>query len=266
MPNNLLSSSPYTWSGLSDASIRPTLIAIQTSSGTFRPATTDDFGVSLEMSGITLKMGAEVGVTGNSGLGLDVLSYLGYNAVPVVIVSGGAGGGGTSFPQVGITGSSGLAVNVVNAGGLNSFAVAITSGMSSSTSFPQVGITGSNGLAASILSTNGVNALAVFNPSGDSVKPSIPPTQGTYAIPLTGIGVFGNYSSTITNVNGTVSISIETDSLNTDRVYYAFSGTATTGQAWELRGDKGFELSSTTGIFFAQATSGQRVMVHFQSY
>jgi len=100
-----------------------------------------------------------------------------------------------------------------------------------------------------------------------SNKPALPVSQGTYGISLTGTGSFSNYSSSIPTATGAVvSLSVEPHSDNNDIIYYAFSGNATTGNAWEIRGDRTFEIVNNSSLFFAQRTSGQIVMVHFQTF
>lgn len=138
-----------------------------------------------------------------------------------------------------------------------------------------VGITGANGLSVNVISASGFNAFPVIiasgsfptAPSTQGIKPALPSNYFTYGINLTGTGSFSNYSSLIPNINGNpVNMSVEPDSDNVDKVWYAFSGTSSTGQAFELRGDKTFEVSGTTSLFLAQASSGNRVMIHCQIY
>lgn len=131
-----------------------------------------------------------------------------------------------------------------------------------------VGISGSNGATLDVISIGGVNGLAVTMPSGVQTQPDLPISHGVYGIDLTGVGVFSNYASVsplASGANVTI-LSVEPDSSNSRPVWYAFSGTASTGQAWEMRGDRTFELASNRVLFFAQATGNQRVMVHFQTY
>ncbi len=193
------------WTGAADLSLRPTMMVVRDGSG-FRPVDASELfraSISGQVSVTGIVTVDAVGITGNGGVALDVVNVSGFNAVPVFIVSGGAGGG------------------------------------SSSVNFPAV----------------------------QATKPALPLNYGTYGINLTGIGVFGNYSTIIPNVTGNpLSLTVEPDSDNGGKVYYAFSGTASTGQAFELRGDKPFDVSGTTSIFFAQVSSGNRVMVHFQVY
>lgn len=136
-----------------------------------------------------------------------------------------------------------------------------------------VGITGESAIPLNVVAVSGFNAIPVFIVSGStggggsSSTPAMPTSFGVYAISLTGNAVFSNYDSIIPIVDGSpIVLSVEPDSENTDKIYYAFSGTATTGNAWEIRGDKVFEVFSTTGVFFAQATGLNRVMVHYQQY
>lgn len=186
----------YSWSTLEDSTLRGTICVIQTASG-FRPATAADFGSSLSTSGITLNMGAEVGITGRDGTPMDVRTVSGFNAIPVFIVSGGAGGGGG--------GSS-------------------------------------------------------------SLTPVVPVDQATYSFPLISGSTFSNYIGSVPNINGIVSVSVEPDSANSDPIYYAFSPAATTGTAWEIRGDRTFEVSGTTAVYFGAITSTDRVRVHYSKY
>ena len=94
----------------------------------------------------------------------------------------------------------------------------------------------------------------------------LPLSQGTYGLNVTGI-TFSNYTGVAPEISGTrVSISMEPHSQNTQPVYYAFSGTATTGNAWELRGDRTVEVSTNTEIFFASQSGIQKVMVHYRVF
>lgn len=217
-------STPFSpvWSGISDSSIRPTLICIKDAGGSgYRPASPSDFGGSATISGSVAVTGVvavdAVGITGRNGLVLDIFTANSLGQLPVLATQSGTWN---------VSAQNGLGVNAAQSGNWN------------------VGITGTV-----------------------PTKAGLPISQNVYAINLTGNAVFSNYASVIPNVNGNpISLSVEPDSDNNFKVYYSFSGTATTGQAWELRGDKTFELSSTTGIFFAQASGGNRIMVHYQQY
>lgn len=163
------------------------------------------------------------------------------------------------------------AFNIVFSGGVSITGVV---------SVDAVGITGKNGVVMDVQSVSGFGAIPVFLASGSlgsssapvavqATKPSLPNSFQVYAISLTGSGVFSNYASSIPNVTGNpVTFSVEPSSNNTDTVYYSFSGTASTGNAFELRGDKTFYVSATTGVFFAQSTSGgfNKVMIHIEVY
>lgn len=227
---------------------------------------------------------SQFAITGTNTLPLDVYSVSGFNAIPVIFASGKFPGGGSSssFQQIGITGSNAVAADVFNVSGFNAIPVIIASGglgSSSSSSQPQVGISGfvsgfmlpvsgavmiksSANVTLSITPYNNVNAMPVVVLSG--AQPTPPSMQGAYAITVTGSN-FSNYASVVPNVDGYLSMSFETASTNTGPIWYSFSGGATTGNAWELRGDRTFSMLSTTGIFFGSKNT-QTVMVHYQKY
>lgn len=130
---------------------------------------------------------------------------------------------------------------------------------------------GGGGLVSGTVSISGIvpisGAFGVAITGTTTVKAALPFTSFTYAINITGANIFSNYASQIPNVNGNpLSLSIVPDSTNSDRVFIAYSGGATTGNAFELRGDKSVEVGSTTGIFFGQDTGTNRVMILCQVY
>lgn len=165
--------------------------------------------------------------------------------------------GVVAVDAVGITGRNGLVLDVFTANSLGQLAVLATQSGTWN-------VNTQNGVGVNAAQSGNWNVGLTGN---SATKPGLPLSQQTYAINLTGTAVFSNYTSVIPNVNGNpIMLSVEPDSDNNFKVYYAFSGTASTGQAWELRGDKTFELSSTTGIFFAQSQGSNRVMIHYQQY
>lgn len=241
MKNPLVSSTDRVhplWSGTTDYTLRPTMMVVRDVSG-FRPVDASEL-FRADISGTVSVTGIvavdAVGITGQNGVIFDVIPNVnGRSAISVLSTQSGNW-------QVGVTGSNGLSINPFLVSGFNAIPVFLASG--------------------SLGSAGGSSAPAV-----QATKPALPNNYGTYGINLTGIGVFSNYSTIIPNVTGNpLSLTVEPDSDNGGKVYYAFSGTASTGQAYELRGDKPFDVSGTTSIFFAQVSSGNRVMVHFQVY
>lgn len=224
------SSIPFSplWSGITDSSLRPTLMCVVDGSG-YRPATASELtratvSGDIQITGVVTVN--SVGITGRNGNILDVFTSNGVGNLPTVTTQSG-------FWRVGITGAGGLGADVVSISGRNAIAVFLQSG-----------------------STGG----------GSSIAPK-PTTQGVYAIDITGTN-FDNYASVSTLGSGAsvTMMSVEPDSRNTFPVYYSFSGTATTGQAWELRGERTIEVNSTRDIFWSSASGTQRVMIHFQNF
>jgi len=134
-----------------------------------------------------------VGISGTTGLAIQVISSNGYNSIPVMITSGDIELGSLSVAQsgawsvlaaqsgtwnitdlspqtkVGITGVTGLGVDVVSAGGYNSIPTIITSGTVTATlsnGATKVGITGVTGLGVDVTLAGGYNSLASIVTSG----------------------------------------------------------------------------------------------------
>jgi hypothetical protein len=247
------------WSGIADSALRPALmVAMQEDGSGYRPVLASELFKS-SVSGSVNVTGVvavdAVGITGQNGLGVDVIPVNGLNSLVAVISSG-----------VVVT-SGNITVGNVAAGQSGSWIV---------------GVTGANGLPINPTLVSGFNAIPVFLASGGlgggsssstvtnivAIKPALPSVSNvTYAINITGNGTFSNYFDQIPLITGSpVTLSIEPDSNNSDPIYIAFSGTATTGNAYELRGDKSIDVSGTAAVYFAQATGSNRVMVLVQAY
>lgn len=256
-------------------------------------------GGSVNQVGITGTDGSPVKVTGNAMRVFvdNQISVVSGNIVitsgnihitdPVIPISGNIviSSGFISVDAVGISGVSGVALDILNSGGFKS-ALVLSQGLRASgftgVPFPTVGGTIVKSNVSGIYPDNTVQPF-LSDQFGNmfislatslshlidsmSTRPVAPLTKGVYGLSLTGVGVFDSYSGiTPLIIGNVVSLSIEPDSSNTDKVFYSFSGTATTGQAWELRGERTFEISSNREVFIAQASSGQRVMFHFQTF
>lgn len=243
----------------------------------------------------------QVGITGLTGTGLDIVNASGYRAIPVILASGSISASiSNNVTRVGITGSNGLSADIATVSGYQAIPVFIVSGQgagggASSTMVQGVSGSGVSGnmpnpvlggslvdFSTASLNDNTLTVLrsdiagnlwvALANSLSDLVdsmatRPKLPNQNITYSIPLTGVGVFSNYSSSIPALTGNVIVmSLQPHSSNNQSIYYSFSGTASTGNSWEIRGDRTIEVDSNTNVFFAQATGNQIVNVHVQVF
>lgn len=232
------------------------------------------------------------GITGSGGNAVNVVSVSGFNAFPVFLASGNISSTSSNpVTRVGITGTNGVSSVVDSSGRLvvlaaqsGAFQVQGVSGSGVTGNMPNPVLGGAwvnpitsgialpgNTLQALQLDTSGnlwVNLGTALTNTIDSIatSPKTPLVNTVYQLVLTGVGVFNNYTSIVPNLTGSLSMSVEPHSSNNQPIYYSFSGGAVTGQAWELRGDRTFELNETTGVFFAQATGSQIVCFHVQTF
>jgi hypothetical protein len=226
------------WSSLDDSSLRPSLLVLRDGSN-YRVANPVDFGSGAGGSS------SIVGISGSNGTTLNILSSGGFNnlvgMVQGIVPSGFSG----TLPHPLIAGG------VINTSGTGSFT-------NNTVQHSQLDGFGNNWVSLGTALSELVDSIAT--------RPLAPLSNGTYGINITGTGVFSNYSGTIPTVVGnSVRLSIESDNSNNGPVYYSFSSSAVTGDAFKIQDVRTFETTSNLNVFFAQTTGAQRVMVHYQS-
>jgi len=220
-----------------------------------------------------------VGISGEDGTVSNVSSANGYNALAVFVASGGSAG------MVGISGEDAQVVTVIATGEITGVAANVqgvkNTGYVGAMPLPvlagaitNIDISGTyfsgalNAQQSDLYGNIWVSLGTALSHLVDSIatRKQLPTAQDVYSIDVTGTG-FSNYTGVIPLLSGTsVSLSMEPHSENTGSLYYAFDSGATTGNSWELVGERTIEVFGTADVFFASQTGTQRVMLHYAQF
>lgn len=142
----------------------------------FRELAPTDFGSINLTGGLNAEVNVErVGISGEDGQPVSVVSRLGMNCIPVVITSGEE----SALSKIGITGSDGSTVDVVSQAGKNCIPVVVENNVSEVTI---LGISGEDGKIVDVVSSIGYDCVPVVVTSGNEISISSTSTR----VPISG--------------------------------------------------------------------------------